>query len=215
MASRIPSAQKLLGAIKSGRVLRSDLNAVIVQQLQSLKNREIDQWIQDVWGVARSTPEEKTPEMARFRQLLSAATRPPDLPHGRALYVRTCQQCHTLYGEGGKIGPDITGSDRKNLDYLLLRLIDPSSVVRKEYLLHTLQLQNGRVLSGIVVVKDDRQITFQTANERLVIARKDIEDLTVTKQSMMPEGLLKNLTAEEVRDLIAYLRHATQVPLPK
>ena len=153
--------------------------------------------------------------MDQVRQVLSAASRPADLAHGRALYARTCQQCHTLYGEGGKVGPDITGSDRKNLDYLLPRLIDPSAVVRKEYLLHTVQLQSGRVLSGIVVMQDDREIAFQTANERLVIARKDIEDLTASNQSMMPEGLLKNLTAEEVRDLIAYLRHATQVPLPK
>ena len=215
LASRTPSAQKLLEALKAERVPRSDLNALIVQQLQGLKNKDIDQWIRDVWGVARSTPEEKRREMVQYRQMLSAESRPPDLPHGRALFAKTCLQCHTLYGEGGTIGPDITGSDRKNLDYLLLRLIDPSAVVRKEYLLHTLQLQSGRVLSGIVVMKDDRQITFQTANERLVIARKDIEELTVSNQSMMPEGLLKSLTAEEVRDLIAYLRHSAQVSLPK
>ncbi len=66
-----------------------------------------------------------------------------------------------------------------------------------------------------VVTKDDKEINFRTANERLVIASKDIEELAVSDRSIMPEGLLKGLTAEEVQDLIAYLRHSKQVPLPK
>ena len=69
-------------------------------------------------------------------------------------YAKTCQQCHTLFGVGGKVGPDITGSNRANLDYLLENILDPSAVIPKEYAATVIELTDGRVVTGIVKERD-------------------------------------------------------------
>ena len=69
---------------------------------------------------------------------------PPDLAQGRAIFGKSCAQCHTLFGVGGKVGPDLTGSNRANLDYLLENIIDPSAVIPKEYAATVVDMKDGR-----------------------------------------------------------------------
>jgi putative heme-binding domain-containing protein len=138
-----------------------------------------------------------------------------DPSKGRAVYNQVCAQCHTLYGEGGKIGPDLTGSDRANLHYVLENTLDPSAVIGGDYRLVNVYTTQGRLVSGIVVEETDRALTMQTATEKVVLARGDIEDRQVSAVSMMPEGLLDPLTPDQFRDLVAYLASKKQVPLPK
>ena len=89
--------------------------------------------------------------MAKYRTLLTAPTKtPPDRSLGRALFAKTCQQCHTLFGVGGNVGPDITGSNRASLDYLLENILDPSAVIPKEYAATVITLNNGRTITGII-----------------------------------------------------------------
>ncbi len=68
---------------------------------------------------------------------------------GRAVFAKTCAQCHTLFGAGGKIGPELTGSNRANLEYLLSNVLDPSAVMAKEYQPSVIATADGRVLTGI------------------------------------------------------------------
>ena len=66
-----------------------------------------------------------------------------NLSHGRAVYSKTCMACHQLFGTGGDLGPDITGSNRENLDYILENIIDPNTEVAKEYMLTTIETRDG------------------------------------------------------------------------
>ena len=116
-----------------------------------------------------------------------------------------CGQCHSLFGEGAKIGPDLTGSDRKNLDYLLDNIINPSAVVPETYRVTNLTLKDGRSLTGIILTQTDRALTLQTTSEKLTLQKSDIEDQQTSQLSMMPDGLLDTLSEQQVRDLIAYL----------
>src|SRR5207244_8574753 len=113
--------------------------------------------------------------MAQYRKMLTAAGPKPDLSLGRAVYAKTCQQCHVLFGTGGKVGPDITGSNRANLDYLLENVLDPSAVIPKEYAATVIELKSGRIITGIVRQETEQALTVVTANETLTIARKDID----------------------------------------
>jgi putative heme-binding domain-containing protein len=152
--------------------------------------------------------------MAQYKQMLNAPARtPPDLPLGRALFVKTCAQCHTLYGTGGKVGPDITGSNRANLDYLLENILDPSAVIPKEYAVTKFEMKNGRVVTGILRGETQAALTVVTANETLTLPRDEIETQMLTTTSMMPDDLLKPLKDDEVLALFAYLRHTAQVPI--
>ena len=78
-----------------------------------------------------------------------------DLSQGRALFKKTCATCHRLFGEGEQVGPDITGSNRANLDYLLENVVDPSAVLGKDYRMSVLALADGRVISGLVQKETD------------------------------------------------------------
>ncbi len=214
LASRLPYAMALLGAVGARKVPAADVPADLIRQLRNLNNKDLDKRIADVWGLVRATPADKAREMARYRKLLTASYQEPrDLFLGRALFAKTCQQCHTLFGIGGKVGPDITGSNRPNLDYLLENIIDPSAVIPKEYAVTVLALKDGRVVTGIVRDQSPAALTVVTATETLTISRNDVETLTPSKTSMMPDDQLKPFSGHEVRSLFAYLQSPSQVPL--
>ena len=136
-------------------------------------------------------------------------------PKGRALFGQHCATCHRLFGEGGQIGPELTGSQRANLDYVLENVLDPSAVVPADYQVTILQTKDGRVITGIIKTETDKVVSVQTQNELLQLPRNEIDERQKSPLSMMPEGLLATLKDEEVRDLVAYLASPEQVVLPK
>jgi putative heme-binding domain-containing protein len=119
-----------------------------------------------------------------------------------------------LYGEGHKIGPDLTGSDRANLYYVLENSVDPSAVIGGDYRLTNVTTSKGRLIAGIIVEETERALTMQTATEKVVVPASEIESRVVSNVSMMPEGQLEKMTPNELRDLVAYLATKTQIPLP-
>jgi putative heme-binding domain-containing protein len=120
-----------------------------------------------------------------------------------------------MYGQGGAIGPELTGSDRRNLKYLLENILDPNAVVPADYRVSVFQLKDGRTISGVIPEQTERTLTIQTPAERLVIERTQIVKQDQLTQSLMPEGLLTALGEENVINLIAYLMGEGQVELPK
>jgi putative heme-binding domain-containing protein len=113
------------------------------------------------------------------------------------------------------VGPDLTGSNRSDLDYILQNMVDPNAVIPNEYRTSTLDMKDDRVLTGIVKEENATSVTVITANETLVLPRKEVKSIQQSELSMMPEELLTNLQEQEVRDLIYYLGRPGQVPLPK
>jgi putative heme-binding domain-containing protein len=129
------------------------------------------------------------------------------------VFAKTCQQCHTLYGVGGKVGPDITGSNRANLDYLLENVFDPSAVIPKEYAATVLTLADGRTVTGIIKEETKQALTVMTDRETLTIPAGDVERRRASDLSMMPDDILKQVNETELRALVAYLQNPTQVPM--
>jgi putative membrane-bound dehydrogenase-like protein len=216
LASRPGYATALLAAVDQKKVASADLSADLIRQLRSLKNPELDAAITKVWGTLRDTPEDKAKLIAQLRTMLRGTpheTKRPDLSLGRAVFVKTCQQCHTLFGTGAKVGPELTGSNRANLDYILSNMIDPSAQIGKDYQVQVIVTTAGRTLNGIVKSEDQNSITLATANETVVLPKAEIEDRITSEKSMMPDDILKPLSEREVRSLIAYLANPGQVPL--
>ena len=215
LATRAPYALALLDAIEKGQVARKDVSVFTVRQMQTLKNRSLNDRVAKVWGEVRSTPDTTRLQMAKFRtQLAPTSLQRADRSKGRNVFQQTCASCHVLFGEGGKIGPDLTGSQRSNVDYLLENILDPNAIVPNEYQVSVLALKDGRVITGLIKSDDGGVLMVQTEKELVRLLAKDVENRQKTKQSMMPEGLLTKLKDEEVRDLIGYLAGPTQAPLP-
>jgi putative membrane-bound dehydrogenase-like protein len=216
LAARGAWALRLLEAIERKQIPKGDVTAFHVQQLQSLNDAQVAQRLASVWGAARPTAADRVALIAEFKQkltddVLAAA----DRSRGRAVFAKTCAACHTLFDAGGRIGPELTGSQRDNLDYILSNVLDPSAVMANEYRMQLIQTADGRVLSGIVKAEDAAGVTLQTATEQVAIPKDEIEVRQTTTSSMMPDGLLTPLSTQEVQDLVAYLRGAKQVELPK
>ncbi len=215
LASRKSFASSLLDAVGDGQIPRSDLTAFHVRQIHSLDDEAVSKKVGKVWGELRESSAEKKEAIETLKRRLDSTTlAKADKSNGRKLFVKNCQNCHRLYGEGQQIGPDLTGSDRGNMDYLLGNIVDPSAVVDKDFRMTILLLDDDRVVNGLVVDESDRTLTLQTATEKLTIDRDTVVGRKVTDKSPMPDGILGVLSDNEIRDLIGYLRHPSQVPLP-
>ena len=142
-------------------------------------------------------------------------TETPVQQGARFVTTKACASCHRLFGEGGDIGPDLTGAQRMNLDYVLENVLDPSAIVPREYQVTVVETKGGRTISGIVKKENDAAITLQLQNEVVVLPIGDIDRRTATKLSMMPDGAFEQMKLEEVRDLVAYLASPVQVAMKK
>ncbi len=213
LASRASYAQPMLEAVARKQILATDLTADLVRQVRNLKQPALDTLITEHWGVLRDTPEEKAKLIAEYKDRLGKRGSPPDVALGRALFQKTCAQCHTLFGVGSKVGPELTGSNRGNLDYLLSNVLDPSAVVGKDYQPTIFSTNNGRTITGLIKMRDENSYTIVTATETLVLPKSEIDEQKISDKSMMPDDLLKAFSEQEVRALVAYLASPTQTPL--
>ena len=216
LASRPAFARLLLTAVDQKRIPAADLSAELARQLRNLKDPQLDEMIARVWGTLQDTPAEKAAQIKQVRSIFSTHGLPanrPEITLGRAVFAKTCQQCHVLFGVGGKIGPELTGSNRANLDYVLQNILDPSAAIGKDYLAHVIVTKDGRTLTGIVREENANALTLVTANEVVIVPKSEIEDRVVSAKSMMPDDLIKPLSQRELRSLVVYLASPAQVPM--
>jgi putative membrane-bound dehydrogenase-like protein len=211
LAARKESAVALLDAMEKKIVPAGDVSAYVARQLYALGDKNISDRVKAVWGEIRDTPADKQTQLARYKnQLTPNALRNADVANGRLLYSKNCQSCHKLFGEGGTIGPDLTGSNRNDLNYLLSNLVDPSAEVGRDYKMSVVTTTNERVVTGIIVERTPARVVVQTATEKVTIAAEDVESIKDSNKSIMPDGQLDALTREQVRDLVGYLMSKSQ-----
>ena len=214
LASRATFAQQLLDAIDAGKVSRTDVHAYHVRQMVNLGDEPLVDRITKSWGKVGTSTEDQQQAIEKFKSLLTAdVLADADVSHGRAMFVKHCAACHQLFGAGEKVGPDLTGSNRAELSYILENLVAPNAVVGKDYQMSLLQLLDGRVVSGLILKESDSAVTLKTINDTLVVALDEIDERKLSDLSLMPNGLLDPLKKEEIRDLVAYLASPVQVPL--
>lgn len=208
--SRPKSAIELLRRIDAGEFSPEE---VPVDQLRTLalhENEAIDAMVRKHWGNIRpGSAEEKLATMRRYNNDLRPGG--GDLHRGKALFTKHCATCHQLYDEGNKIGPDLTTANRHDLAALLANIVDPSAVIRREYLNYVVQTDSGQVHSGLLAEQDGASITIVDAqNQRIRVPLEEVELLEESEVSLMPERILEPLTPQEIRDLFAYLQNTSE-----
>jgi putative heme-binding domain-containing protein len=215
LAGRAGNARQLLAAVASGAVPRTDLTADLVRQLRNHKDEALRKQLTELWGVMKETSPDMQAEVERVKRVYWAGgSTPGDGPRGRVVFNKICAQCHTLFDSGGHVGPDITGANRSDLDYLLQNILYPNAVVPNEYRATTIETKDDRTITGIVKEQNATAVVIQTANELLTVPRGEIKSQSTSDQSLMPEGLIAQLKDGEMRDLLYYLSRPGQVNLP-
>jgi putative heme-binding domain-containing protein len=213
-ASRVATAKAVIEAVADRRIAATDISPAVARQIVGLGDGSLSRRLGETWGTVGAADPDLRQSIERLRMELSATEGKEDLVAGRSLFQRVCASCHKLYGEGGELGPDLTGSGRSDLGYLLENVVAPNAVVAADYRMTVVETKDGRILNGLLRSPNPGTITLLTAAGPLTLARDDVGRIETQSGSMMPEGLLDGMTPEERRDLVAYLRHPTQVTLP-
>lgn len=215
LTARTASAGALLEAVANGQVPRSAVTAYHARQIANLNDASLTRRLSEVWGKVQSSDSEKKQLEQQYKTLLTAdRLKSADPSRGRQVFSQTCAVCHRLYGQGASIGPDLTGGGRASLDYLLENIVDPNAIVPEDYRVTDVELKDDRSYTGLVVSKNERTIVLQTPTEKITVERGEITSLRKTSLSLMPEGLLRGMSEEQMCNLIAYLMTPKQVPLP-
>lgn len=206
LISRPEWASALLDKIQQTRqIAAEDIPLEKVQQLLFLEDENIGKRVQEIWpGIQPQSAEEKAETIQRIKAVVNAQA--GDAATGKALFARSCGSCHQLFGQGGTIGPELTGYERKNLDYLLLHIVDPSADVREGYVNYSLTTTNGQHLSGTLIENTGKIVRLRNLSGTLSEFSSDqIQHLQAMPVSLMPERLLDPLSDRELQHLFEYL----------
>jgi putative membrane-bound dehydrogenase-like protein len=205
LASRPEWAKQFLAAVDRTEIKSRDVAPDIVRQLELYKDPEMDRLIKKHWSAAGSklSSQEKLAEMMRLKRVLATKG---DVAKGKELFTARCSACHTLFNEGGKIGPDLTGYDRNNPEFWLVAILDPSAEIREGFGAYTVKMKDGQTLMGMLVKQDASNVVLKDmAGQTQTLRADQVAQLQAFPQSMMPEGLLSGLDDAIVRDLFTYL----------
>jgi putative heme-binding domain-containing protein len=134
---------------------------------------------------------------------------------GKEVFAKQCANCHTIRGEGAAVGPDLTGMSVLGKEELLVHILDPSRDVEGNYHAYSVVLTDGRVLNGMLAGESATSIELIDGEaKRRQILREDIEELSRSSKSVMPDGFEKLVSRGELSDLLEFLTERTQfVPL--
>jgi len=208
LAGRPSWAALLVGEIESSRLKTSVVPPDVIQTMRLHDDKALQDRIQKLWGRTRATSTELLSEIDRIRSLLREEAGNPKVGH--EIFKQKCGLCHTLFNEGGQTGPNLTGYERDNLGFMLPAVIDPSAAIREEFTNFQILTTDGRLLTGLIENQDTQSVTLRGVDNKTTrVSRDEIDKLSASDISLMPEGLLRELNDEQIRDLFAFITART------
>lgn len=211
LVSRLAWSRQLLAAVDSGLIDKEKVSSSALRKMLMHGDDSIETAIEKHWGeIAGLSPAQVQSEISRINAALSEGSGNPR--NGKPLFMQNCGRCHLLFDEGGRIGPDLTPFARTNLERMLTSVVNPSLEIREGFENYLAITVDGRVLNGFLADKDSQVVILRGVDgQNIILKQTDIEEMKVVPQSVMPEGALKTLTDQQLRDLFAYLRSSQPV----
>jgi putative heme-binding domain-containing protein len=211
LATKKESSEILLRAIEKKKILPEEVPAYTARALHSLLGERFDK----AYGKVQVQNTNKKELILKYSKLLDGPeASKADPARGRIVFSAVCGTCHQMYNEGGILGPDLTGSNRANREYILLNIVDPNFDVPDGYKMIVLKTKNGRVLAGTIGEEDSQKVVLKTVSGKEIIAKENINERQKLPLSMMPEGILETIPTEDFFALIKYLQTEEQTELP-
>jgi putative heme-binding domain-containing protein len=211
--SRSGWATLLVDAVEAGRIAAKDVSLDQIRQMAALKDASLNTRIEKHWGKFKAdSPQDKRNFINQVKLVLKpsgAAGRDAkgDPGKGRAIFNQACGLCHKLFGEGGTIGPDLTGAERKNIDVLLANIVMPSAYIRPEFVNFDAETKDGQSVNGLMVESTPTAVTLvDRNNQRHTFARDQVQSLRESELSLMPDGLLEAMQPQQLMDLFSFLQ---------
>ena len=214
LAGNAAGGKALLAAVAAGKADKALLSPLVVRQLKSLGDQELDAQLTAIVGVVNATKADFAKNKAKYEAMLTpVAVRKGDIAAGRQLFTSACGICHTFGTVGNLVGPGLAGSNIGKLDYFLENVLNPNGVIGKDYQLNVFKLKSGATMSGIVQFEDAQSFRLvMPGGAKFTVAKGEVAQRETLPMSLMPEGLLDALTKEQVINLVAYLQFPDGFP---
>jgi putative membrane-bound dehydrogenase-like protein len=212
LASRPAWTRLWLAAIQETPAFKQGVPLSTVRRMLLHNDKQSRQAIGEIWGkVEGATTAEMKQRIEHYASVVNLSDGNPY--NGRALFIKHCGACHTLFDRGGEIGPNLTTYKRDDLQNMLLNIVNPSIEIRKGFENFVVFTDDGRTLNGFIEEQDNRVVVLKGIDgQRIVIPRAQIDEMAAVSRSIMPEGILKPLSEQQVRDLFAFLRASQPLP---
>ncbi len=197
-------SKALLDAIEAGKVDSTDLASDQATTLAGHPNKAIAERAKTVLARKGRLP---NPDRQKVMEEFEPITKETgDVAAGKAAFTKHCAKCHTHSGEGSKVGPDLTGMAVHPKIELLTNILDPSRSVEGNYRAYLVATKDGRVLTGLLASETKTALElFDPEGKKQIVLREDVEELLESPKSLMPEGFEKQITREELVNLLEFL----------
>ncbi|HEX4073425.1 MAG TPA: c-type cytochrome, partial [Planctomycetaceae bacterium] len=205
-------SRELLEAVDAGRVDPRQIKPEVVRKMTVHRDARIAALIAKHFPhIKGATTAEMQAQIARLSGVLKPGA--GGNPYkGKQLFNNSCAKCHILFGEGGRIGPDLTTFKRDDWLNMLINVVNPSAEIREGFEQVMVVTRDGRAVSGLRFDQDPQILVLRGVDgQNITVARRDIEETIPQAKSLMPEGLLNGLKDQQVRDLFAYLRSSQPI----
>lgn len=206
LASRAKWSMNLLQAVQSGQVAANSVPADMVDRIRGHKDTAVAELVAKVFPpVVPEAGVDWKLKVAEVEKKLKQGTGNPYT--GEAIFMERCAGCHKLFFKGGKVGPELTNYQRDNLGTMLTSIINPNAEIREGFQYYLVETKDGRSLSGFLVDRDTQVVVLRgLEGEDITLRQSEVKELKAMGRSLMPEGLIDDLTEKQLRDFFAYLR---------
>lgn len=193
-----------LKGIEAGAVRLDDLSLDQKQALAAHPNRSIANRARELMASGGGLPDPDRQKV--IDELAARLLKPGDAAKGKLIFKEQCAKCHRHGGEGGKVGPDLTGMAAHPKSELMIHILDPSRSVEGNFVAYTVATTDGRTFNGLLASETKTAIELiDTEGKTQPLLREDIDELVASKKSLMPEGFEKQIPAEGLADLLEFL----------
>jgi putative membrane-bound dehydrogenase-like protein len=195
-------AAALLDAVETGTVRPGDIDPARARRLIATKDKAVAPRAAKL--LKDSLPADRTEVLAEYRPALILDADPL---RGREVFRKHCASCHAVAGIGVQVGPDISDTRTKTPEMLLTDILSPNAAIDGNYVAHTVTTKDGRSYTGVVVAESAAGVTLQREQGQTdTILRADIDEVRSSGLSLMPDGLEKSISVQEMADLIRFLK---------
>lgn len=192
----------LLDEIEAKRMKASELDPLRTRQLSNHKDAVIRERAKKL--LAGNVPADRQKVLKEYQ---GALTIKGDGKNGRKVFEKHCATCHRVAGVGTDVGPDIADTRTKTESQMLFDIIVPNAAIDANYVNYVVTTKDGRILTGLLTAENASSITLLRAEKQSdVVLRKDLDEIASTGISLMPEGLEKGISMQEMADLLRFLK---------
>ncbi|MCB0688214.1 MAG: c-type cytochrome, partial [Saprospiraceae bacterium] len=206
LTSRPIWTQSLLKLVADTRQIhKEDIPSYLVMQMKLSEDPEVSQRVKSIWPELENADE--TGKEKQYLNTLALINKGSgNAETGKKIFETYCSSCHRLGPMGKDIGPDLSGYDRRNTKDLLYNIIYPNADIREGYVNYLVNLEGGTTVMGSILANEGSNIVIRAASgETVTLPESKIKSMEALEKSLMPEGLLSNLSEKEIQDLFSFL----------